>query len=101
MAAFLLSVTFLPALLCILPVKTPNNNRKLLINMSGLSDFLFARKKVVLIVTCIISVVLGASLQLNEFNDEVPKYLDKSISFRQASDFANESLGGLYIFSYS
>jgi len=101
--ALLLTVTFLPALLSILPIKVkPNvlkNNKPRFI--ASLARFVVRRYKGLLLLNTIISIVFVSFLPLNELNDEFVKYFDKTIPFRQATDFLNENMGGIYSIEYS
>ena len=101
--ALLLTVTFLPALLTVLPVKVkiePEIKKKPRF-ISCLSGFVVRHYKGLLLLNTIISIVFISFLPLNELNDEFVKYFDKTIPFRQATDFLNENMGGIYSIEYS
>jgi len=91
--AWFLSVTFLPALLAILPIRSSarghfgedvmnriaelniRNRRKLLLGVGGFVIFLIA------------------SISRMEINDTPHQFIDESVDFRTATDFFDEKLG--------
>jgi len=94
--AFILSVTLLPALMMILPVKVrvkdePDNHL-----MKYLAEFVIKRRKILLWVNGLVAIVLMSFIPQNEINDEFIKYFDKTIEFRRAADFLNDNIGGTY-----
>ena len=100
-AAFVLSVTFLPALLSLLPVRLraslPRENS--VITMFG--KFVIRRSRQLLWGSVLIVVVLVASIFQNELNDVFLHYFDESVEFRRDSDFIVNNLTGLYAIEYS
>jgi len=100
-AAFVLSVTFLPALLSLLPVRVraslPRENS--LIVMFG--KFVIRRSRQLLLGSVLIVVVLVASISQNELNDVFLHYFDESVEFRKDSEFIVDNLTGLYAMEYS
>jgi len=101
--ALLLTLTFLPALLAVLPVKVKAESelRKKPRLISYLSGFVVLHYKGLLFFNTIISIVFISFLPLNELNDEFVKYFDKTIKFRQATDFLNKNMGGIYTIEYA
>ncbi len=101
--ALFLTVTLLPALLSVLPLKVKVNLKKeqkpQLIGF--LAKFVIRRYKGLLLINTVISIVFISFLPLNQLNDEFVKYFDQTIPFRQATDFLNENLGGIYSIEYS
>jgi uncharacterized protein len=100
MVAFMLSVTFLPAVLSLLPIKA---NRELASNARKLQvgEIFFKFRFTLLLLSALLSLGIGYGLTLNEFNDSVPTYIDKSVPWRQANDFGEAHFGGAYTFSFS
>ncbi len=100
-AAFVLSITFLPALLSLLPVRVraslPRENS--VIEMFG--KFVVRRSRQLLWGSGLIVVVLVASIPQNELNDVFLHYFDESVEFRKDSDFIVNNLTGLYAMEYS
>lgn len=103
MLALLLTVTFLPALLTVLPVKvktdTESKDKSYFIN--GLAKFVVKHYRFLLFFNAVVSIIFISFLPLNELNDEFVKYFDKTIAFRRATDFLNENMGGIYSIEYS
>ncbi|NOR71270.1 MAG: MMPL family transporter, partial [Methylomarinum sp.] len=101
--ALWLTLTLLPALLSVVPVKvkiqTNSSNDRLLI--SYLAKFVVRRYKWLLVLNMTIAILFVSCLPLNQLNDEFVKYFDKTIAFRQATDFLNENMGGTYSIEYS
>ena len=101
--ALFLSLTLLPALLSVVPVKvgrlSRSSNDHLLITY--LAKFVARRYKWLLALNMTIAIVFVSCLPLNQLNDEFVKYFDKTIKFRQATDFLNENMGGIYSIEYS
>ena len=102
--AFILSVTLLPAVMSMLPVrakvKDPESSRSHKF-YNGLADFVIARRNATLAGSAFIIGILGYFAINIELNDEFVKYFDNSISFRNDTDFINENLTGIYNAEFS
>jgi uncharacterized protein len=94
--AFILTVTFLPALMTLLPVRTKSADGLDHSNFKKLATFVIHRRKMLLIINALITVTLTGFASRNELNDELVKYFDKTIEFRTATDFLNQNMGGIY-----
>ncbi|MFA0629849.1 RND family transporter [Vibrio sp. 10N.222.49.A3] len=96
--ACFLSVTMLPALLKLLPVKRLSANPKAadkVTFMDKLGDFVVANRKALLPVSTLVIVGAAALIPLNKVNDESVKYFDTSSEFRQAADFMEQTVSGM------
>ncbi|PMM58643.1 RND transporter [Vibrio lentus] len=96
--ACFLSVTMLPALLKLLPVKTlPANEaaESKVTFMDKLGDFVVANRKALLPISTLVIVGAAALIPLNKVNDESVKYFDTSSEFRQAADFMEQTVSGM------
>ncbi len=96
-AAFVLSVSFLPALMAILPVRVkprPAHSGRTVFDRIG--DLVVTRSKPILVGTVALAVVLIALVPTNTVSDEFIKYFDESIQFRRDSDFTVANLTGIY-----
>ena len=100
-ASFLLSITFLPALMAILPVRVPKRNLDDNSKMLRLAEFVIQRRTPLLIGMCLIVITLGSFLPRNNLGENFVEYFDESIPFRAASDFVSDNLGGMYRIDYS
>ncbi len=99
--AWLLSITFLPAMMMILPVKQKTMETRSSRMMVALAEFVIARRKVLLIVMGLSIATLISFVPSNELNDEFTKYFSPDIEFRRDADFASDNLSGLYLVDYS
>jgi len=99
-AAFIFSITFLPAMVSILPASGRHEvaGKQL---MTKLGEFVIARQKPLLLGNTLIIVVLATLVPLNELNDNFVEYFDKTIEFRLDSDYASENLTGVYYIDYA
>ncbi len=100
MAAFLFSVTFLPALTTFLPFRA----RPARAQSEGwdlLARWVIARRLPILVGTGLLAVVLASAVPRNELNDEFIEYFAPSIAFRADTDYAVERLTGIYQLDFS
>lgn len=100
-AAFVFSVTFLPAFMAVVPMRVKVGATHRIARMDRFADFVVARQQPLFWGTGIVMIVLIALIPRNELNDEFVKYFDDSIPFRTATDFASENLTGIYTIDYS
>jgi predicted RND superfamily exporter protein len=102
MSAFVYSVTFLPAMISVLPVRTrQKHDRAGCSNCSRIADFVVNRRKQIFIGTFLLTAVLISGISQIELNDEWLRYFDESYDIRKASDFATENLTGFDVIEYS
>jgi predicted RND superfamily exporter protein len=99
-AAFIYSITFLPALVSILPAtgKREVAGKQM---MTKFGEFVIAKQKSLLIANTLLIIGLAALVPLNELNDQFVNYFDESIEFRRDSDYAAENLTGVYYIDYA
>ena len=100
-ASFILSVTFLPALISVLPVrvKVKEDDKDRL--MVKLGDFVVKRQKQLIWSVGALILTLVVFVPKNELNDVFVHYFDETIQFRLDSDYIDKNLTGLYIIDYS
>ena len=101
MIAFMLSVTFLPAVMMILPDRQKVQETISSRLMGRFAEFVIARRTRLLLIMGLGSLLLIAFVPQNELNDDFVKYFSEKIEFRRDADFASENLSGLYLISYS
>ncbi|WP_316368675.1 efflux RND transporter permease subunit [Candidatus Thiodiazotropha sp. CDECU1] len=99
--AFFLSVTFLPAMMMLLPVKALSGDTLGSIAMIRFADFVVRYKKQLLWGMGVVVLLLISQIPNNRLDDQFVKYFDETISFRQATDFATDNLTGIYLIEYS
>ncbi len=101
MYAFLLSITLLPALVAILPMKAARPEEKTEVYMAKLGEFVIRRQKQLLWGVGASIVLFTLMIPRNELNDNFVEYFDTTIDFRVATDYAVENLTGMYFIDYS
>ena len=99
--AFVLSVTLLPALLSLLPIRVSTAGSRQDAAMAALGEFVVRRRRELLWGSGLIVVALVASIPRNELNDVFLHYFDESVEFRRDADFTVENLTGMYAMEYS
>ena len=102
-AAWFFSLTLLPALISILPVKVKSGQKK-----TGMSKFLvryaefvIAKQKAILVTSIVAAIALIAMIPRIEINDQWVEYFDSSIQFRVDAEFGMNELTGVYLIEYS
>ncbi len=100
-ASFLLSVTFLPALLSLLPVRAPKDRRFPGPTMKSFAAFVLNHRKAVILAWLVIVPAMMLAIPRNELNDVLVHFFDKSVEFRQDTDFMDERLSGNTLLEYS
>jgi len=101
MFSFVLSITFLPALLAILPTgrirqKSAEDNW-----VSWFGDFVVRRRRSLLWGMSAFIIVLVANVPRNEINDRFYKVFDETMETGIAIDFMLKNLTGIYVVHYS
>ncbi|MCV6606253.1 MAG: MMPL family transporter [Porticoccaceae bacterium] len=102
-AAWLLSLTLLPAVVSLLPIKASRHSggNRLESAINRLADWVTLKYKRILVVMGSITIALVAMIPSIELNDEFVKYFDKRVEFRNDADFANAHLNGPYVVEFS
>ncbi|WP_070971016.1 efflux RND transporter permease subunit [Vibrio sonorensis] len=98
MIACFLSLSLLPALLKLLPIKVKVKATGEEANsdfMDKLGDFVVRRRKLLMPLSVIVILGSGSLIPLNEVNDDSVKYFDTRNEFRQAADFMQERISGM------
>ncbi len=99
-AAYFLSILFLPAFLSLMPMKA----RKMLDDetpaMERFGAYVTKNYKAVFGVTLAFIIALSSQIPRIEFNDMFLEYFDKTIEFRRTNDFLMENMVGLFAFDY-
>jgi hypothetical protein len=99
-AAFIFTITFLPAIVSILPAtgKREVAGKQM---MTKFGEFVIAKQKPLLYGNAIIILLLATMVPLNELNDEFVSYFDETIEFRRDSDYSAKNLTGVYYIDYA
>ncbi len=99
--AFILSMTFLPAMMSLFPArakKTDENDDPV---MTRLGQFVVHKRKPLLWGMTALVIALTVMIPRNELNDDFVKYFDESVAFRTDTDFLTENLTGFFNLDYS
>ena len=93
--ACLLSLTLLPSLLVILPIKFARVSKHHAHGAwSTLSDAIVKHSRLLLVLCVVLTSVSGYLSSQNKLNDIVIEYFDKDNKFRQDADFQQDNLSG-------
>lgn len=101
MAALVFSLTLLPALMAIFPAKARQAGSGFEKQMQSLGDFVIGKRKPLMWISFLVSIVLLSFIPQNRLEDAWVQYFDESVPFRQDSDFVSDRLSGLYQIQYS
>ena len=101
-ASFILSVTFLPALLSLLPIRAPKDRRLLRgPTMTLVAEVVLRYRRPLLWGWSGGGAGDGPAIPRNELNDVLVHFFDESVEFRQDTDFMDERLSGNTLLEYS
>ena len=100
-ASFLLSVTFLPALLSLIPLRTPRDKRLGEPSMRAIAEFVLRYRKALLWGSAAVISALLWAIPRNELNDVLVHFFNESVEFRRDTDFVDERLNGNTVLEYS
>jgi len=93
--AWILSMTLLPALMVILPVRVKAHVENKSTAMDRLADFVIGNRTKLLVGMGIVVIALSSMASKIELDDRFVEYFDKSIQFRVDSDFTRDNLTGI------
>lgn len=100
-ASFFLSVTFMPALLSLLPVRSVQENRLRGPKMNRLASFSIRYRKLLLVAWLVAIIAMLIAIPRNELNDVLVHFFDERVEFRQDTDFMDKHLSGNTLLEYS
>jgi predicted RND superfamily exporter protein len=101
MMSWILSLTFLPAIVSLLPIRARTEVAKSDDLIDRFGDFVVRRRNALLWGMTIVVIALVASIPRNELNDVFVEYFDSDIPFRADSDYTTANLTGIYVIDYS
>lgn len=94
--AWVYSISFLPAMLALMP--TPKgkveNNRPTL--MMAFANFVISKYKFLFVTMAIVIIAIGSQLNRNTISERWHEFFDDSFEVRNTLEATNESLGGLH-----
>jgi len=95
--AFVLSVTFLPALVSILPFKIKRvDEEKHSPFMARFADWVIAQRRLLMSCAILMTMGLGYAITRNDLNDQFVKYFSENVKFRRDTDYTMKHLSGIY-----
>ena len=98
---YLYSMTLLPALLSILPLRSRLLRSGRSPFFERFSAFVVERRKVLLWTGLVLTIAVVAGIHRNEFSDDWTKAFDERYQFRRDTDFVIDNLTGLNTLEYS
>lgn len=93
--AFVLSVTLLPALLMVMPLRVSLDAEEHSDAMTRLAEWVISRHRWLLPLSVMMAALAVLGSFQNQINDIATEYFDTSTTFRQASDFQQDNLSGM------
>jgi len=101
MVSFLLSMTLIPWLIMLLPIRVKKQETQSEISLRFVADFVIANNKTIIGVFVALTIGMAALIPLNVINDNIWEYFDTTVQFRVDTDYASEHLTGPYYLEYS
>ncbi len=101
LVAWVLSISFLPALMSILPVTAKSSLTRQSEFMERFGEMVIRNRRTILTSMTIVIIGFATLLPQFKFNDRFVEYFDERMEFRVASDWAADNLTGIYQISYS
>ncbi|MYB89911.1 MAG: MMPL family transporter [Proteobacteria bacterium] len=101
LCAFVYSMTFLPALLSVLPLRSAGAQPRSSALMEGLAEFVVTRHKQLFWVVALAAAVLITGVPRIELGDNLVEFFDERYEFRRDADFITQNLTGLDKLEYS
>ncbi len=100
-AAFILSMTLLPALTVLFRAPVPRPAVSKPTGLLWLAELAIRRHKAWHLAVLVLTGVSISFITRNELNDEFVKYFATGTDFREATDFTTDNLTGIYYIDYS
>ncbi len=101
MIAFVYSVTLLPALTSVMPMKAPSKVEGKTVFLERLANFVVSHHVKLLWIFLALAIASAFGIARIELDDNNAKILNESYQLRQSADFIDEHFSGLDSFEYS
>ncbi|MFP6782142.1 MAG: MMPL family transporter, partial [Gammaproteobacteria bacterium] len=101
LVSFALTVSFLPAVMTLLPVRIKETGEDDYRLLDGLANFVVEKRRVLLWTMSGLVIATSLNLPRNELNDVFLHYFDPSIKFRTDTDFMMDNMTGVDFINYS
>ncbi|MCY4317747.1 MAG: MMPL family transporter [Alphaproteobacteria bacterium] len=99
--SFVLSVTFMPALISLLPMRVHASGSGRDTVMESVAELVLRRRTALLWGSVAVVAFLASAVPRNELNDVLPNFLDESVELRRDTDFLDKRLSGNTVLEYS
>lgn len=99
-AAFIFSVTLLPAMISVLPMRVTESRDHLGAALHRLAQAVVSNYKLVLATMSVVVAGLLYAITYNVADDRFVEYFDSRITFREDTEFLQDNIGGLYQIAY-
>ncbi|MDE0272363.1 MAG: MMPL family transporter [Gammaproteobacteria bacterium] len=100
-ASFVLSVTFLPAMLSLMPIRSGSDRRIAGPFLNVMADLALRRRVPLAVAWALVAVAMVLAIPRNDLNDVLVHFFDESVEFRRDTDFMDEHLSGNTVLDYS
>mgnify|MGYP006156476489 CR=1 FL=1 len=101
LVSFTLTVSFLPAVMTLLPVRIKKTGEDDYRVLDGLANFVVEKRRMLLWTMSGLVIATSLNLPRNELNDVFLHYFDPSIKFRTDTDFMTDNMAGVDFINYS
>jgi len=101
LSSLILSLTFLPAIMSLLPIRVKPLAADHTDSFAKFGAFIVAKRRIFFWGSLVVIVTFVSFLPRNELNDVFVNYFDESVDFRTDTDYVTENLTGIYNISYS
>ena len=101
MGALFLTLTFLPALIAIIPMKQREALATTDRIMAPIAEFVIGWRKPLLVVMSLLVVALASGIPRLVLEDDFIRYFDDRYEFRRDSDYFEQNLGGMNVLEYA
>ena len=101
LCAFVYSMTFLPALLSVLPLRGARTQARSGVLLEGFADFVVTRHKALFWGVALVAAILITGVPRIELGDNLTEFFDQRYEFRRDADFITANLTGLDKLEYS
>lgn len=99
--SFLLTISFLPALLAVLPIRIARTQASDNAMMVQIARFVVRQRQRLMVGMGLLIVTIIAFVPTNQLNEDPVRFFDSSFAFRRATDFMEENLTGAFMVNYS
>ncbi|NKC12177.1 MAG: MMPL family transporter [Gammaproteobacteria bacterium] len=98
--AWALSMTLLPAILALAPVRHVDRGSALESGMSRYAEWLLAHRHAVLAVTGLVIITLASCIPRNQLGERWHEYFDDTFEAKKATDVSIDHFGGIHVVLY-